>query len=445
MRSTTALAGAIVLASTAMAAAAPKTNFFKEFTATWCVYCPDVAEGLYTLLQENPETTTALMIHGGDNYTTALGNQLINFYNLTGYPTVWLDGTASQVGSYGSPAGNYANLSNMLAGAASSTDVTIDVAGNEGTTNQYTLDITVAVENGGSTRNMRIYTTQAYNQVNWPESNEIQFNTLRQSAPTQDVTLSAGQSHTFSHTFTLTGESTNTEHVNYVVWAQQNANSAPAMIYQAKEHNHGEAPPADVTVGVDGDYTTIQAALDAVGSGSTVTVDPGTYVEQLDFNGRTINLVSASMDPLDTIIDADGEGTVLTMMGNASGDLNGFTIRGGMNSSGSAIRAAGSPTITNCIFRNNTATISFVILSAGDAYLAGNMFCSNDPNTIGGSWTDGGNNTFDDACEDEPCDGDFNGDGLVDVNDILHVLSGFGSDYDVNDILLVLSAFGDMC
>jgi plastocyanin len=349
------------------------------------------------------------------------------------------------VGSYGSPASNYANLVNMLNGALTTTDVTIDVVGSEVSSNQYALDITVAVENGGATRNMRIYTTQVYDQVNWPEAGETQFNTLRQSAPTQDVTLSAGQSHSFSHTFTLTGESTNTQYVNYVVWAQQNANSAPAMIYQTKEHSHGEAPPADVTVGPDGDYTTIQTALDDVGSGSTVTVSPGTYMEVLDFNGRSINLVSASMDPTDTIIDADGTGTVLTMMGGSSGDLTGFTVRGGYNSAGSAIRTDGSPMVTNCIFRDNTATVNYVILSSGNTYLGDNVFCNNDPNTIGGMWTDGGNNTFDDSCGDEPCDGDFNGDNVVDVNDILHVLAGFGSEYDVNDILMILSAFGDTC
>ena len=233
MRSATLWAATGVMAVSSTVAAAEKVHLFKEFTATWCGYCPAVAEGLHTVLENNPETTTGLMIHGGDAYTTTLGNQLINFYSLSGYPTVWLDGTWSQVGSYGSGSANANNLQNMLNGAGSSTDVTIEVIGEELSSNQYTLDITVGVEAGGQSRNIKLYITQVYNQHNWPEANETQFNTLRQSAATQTFTLSPGQSHDTSHTFTLSGESLNTQYVNYVIWAQLNNSSAPAMVYQA--------------------------------------------------------------------------------------------------------------------------------------------------------------------------------------------------------------------
>ena len=60
------------------------------------------------------------------------------------------------------------------------------------------------------------------------------------------------------------------------------------------------------------------------------------------------------------------------------------------------------------------------------------------------------------TCEDdtEPCDGDLDGNGAVDVKDILAVLAAFGSSdgsgdangdgvVDVNDMLLVISAWGD--
>ena len=46
-------------------------------------------------------------------------------------------------------------------------------------------------------------------------------------------------------------------------------------------------------------------------------------------------------------------------------------------------------------------------------------------------------------CED--CTGDLDGNGVVDVEDILLVIAGFGSDYTVDDILIVLGAFGDSC
>ena len=48
-------------------------------------------------------------------------------------------------------------------------------------------------------------------------------------------------------------------------------------------------------------------------------------------------------------------------------------------------------------------------------------------------------------CGDEPCMGDLNGDGVVNVNDILVAIDGFGGAYDVDDILDVLSSFGNDC
>ena len=447
MHNATFIAGAAVLVTASTLTAAPKVNLFQEFTATWCGYCPDVAGGLYTVLGNNPDTTCGLMIHGGDNYTTALGNQLLNFYSIGGYPTVWLDGTLSQVGSYGSENANASALQGLLNGAANTTDVAITVVGNEVSANQYGLDITVGVEPNGANRNMRIYVTQTYDLISWPESNEIQFNTLRQSAPTVDISLAPGQTHNFSHTFTLSGESLNTQHVNYIVWAQLNNSSGPAMVYQTVEHTHGEAPPADVTVGPSGDYSTIQAALDDVGSGSTVTVAPGVYNEALDFNGRSIHLVAASAgDPSQTVIDAGGMSRVLTVMGGASGSLNGFTITGGYEMTGSAMITNGSPNITNCVFRNNTSTQNYVIISSGMPVLTNNHFCGNDPNNqIGGFWNDAGGNVFDTSCGDEPCDGDYNADGMVNVDDILTVLGDFGGVYNVDDILSCLANFGDSC
>ncbi len=48
-------------------------------------------------------------------------------------------------------------------------------------------------------------------------------------------------------------------------------------------------------------------------------------------------------------------------------------------------------------------------------------------------------------CDELPCPGDVNGDGVVDVNDILEAVAGFGTDYDVNDILTILKNFDADC
>ena len=50
-----------------------------------------------------------------------------------------------------------------------------------------------------------------------------------------------------------------------------------------------------------------------------------------------------------------------------------------------------------------------------------------------------------DGSAGEPCPGDVSGDGVVNVDDILEAVSGFGDQYDVNDILIILENFGSNC
>jgi hypothetical protein len=50
-----------------------------------------------------------------------------------------------------------------------------------------------------------------------------------------------------------------------------------------------------------------------------------------------------------------------------------------------------------------------------------------------------------DCGDDMPCDGDLDGNGTVDVNDLLTAIDGFGGAYDVNDILSILANFGNDC
>ena len=45
----------------------------------------------------------------------------------------------------------------------------------------------------------------------------------------------------------------------------------------------------------------------------------------------------------------------------------------------------------------------------------------------------------------EECVGDLDGNGVVDIEDILLVIAGFGDEYTVDDILVVLAAFGSSC
>ncbi|MDP6542162.1 MAG: thioredoxin family protein, partial [Phycisphaerales bacterium] len=106
----TVIAALAIAFSVTSSEAAPRKVIAENFTATWCTYCPDVANGLIMLQDEFPDTFFAIQVHGSDAYSTTWGDLRQVFYSVPGFPTVWMDGVISQVGSYGSPSGNYTQL-----------------------------------------------------------------------------------------------------------------------------------------------------------------------------------------------------------------------------------------------------------------------------------------------------------------------------------------------
>jgi len=48
-------------------------------------------------------------------------------------------------------------------------------------------------------------------------------------------------------------------------------------------------------------------------------------------------------------------------------------------------------------------------------------------------------------CDEIECPGDLNGDGVVNVDDILEAVAGYGTVYDVDDILIALENYGSSC
>jgi hypothetical protein len=96
-------------------------------------------------------------------------------------------------------------------------------------------------------------------------------------------------------------------------------------------------------IGVPGDHSTIQAAINAAADGDQIVVSPGTYVENINFGGK--NIILRSTDPTDpsvvaiTIIDGNDAGSVVTFSGTEGTTcvLSGLTIRNGHFTDGGGI------------------------------------------------------------------------------------------------------------
>jgi len=117
---------------------------------------------------------------------------------------------------------------------------------------------------------------------------------------------------------------------------------------------------AATTIHVPANQPTIQAGINAASNGDTVLVAPGTYKENINFNGKAIT-VKSSNGPTVTIIDGQGLTSVVRFSSNETSTsvLSGFTIQNGnaLNSpegegGGIAVESA-SPIIKNNIIQSN--------------------------------------------------------------------------------------------
>ncbi len=121
----------------------------------------------------------------------------------------------------------------------------------------------------------------------------------------------------------------------------------------------------NVPLTVPDNYSTIQEAINASSDGDEIIVSPGTYQENINFNGK--NVVLRSEDPEDddvvqnTVIDGDNQGRVVTFENgeDTGAKLLGFTITGGHlnteNGGGIYITEGSSPLIKGNIIKDNSA------------------------------------------------------------------------------------------
>lgn len=110
------------------------------------------------------------------------------------------------------------------------------------------------------------------------------------------------------------------------------------------------------TYTVPDDYVTIQAAINASIDGDTIIVRPGTYVENIDLQGKLITLRSL-WGPEITTIDGNRAGIVVTANSGEKAQtvLSGFTIKNGLgaNGAGGIVCTNSSPKIENNVITYN--------------------------------------------------------------------------------------------
>jgi len=122
---------------------------------------------------------------------------------------------------------------------------------------------------------------------------------------------------------------------------------------------------AQTTLVVPTTHPTIQAAINAALPGDTVLVLPGTYVERIDFLGKSIT-VRGTAGAAATTINGNQGGSVVTFAANEppTATLEGFTITNGLGvlqfaailpqaAAGGIMCVNASPTIRRCVVRGN--------------------------------------------------------------------------------------------
>ncbi len=145
-------------------------------------------------------------------------------------------------------------------------------------------------------------------------------------------------------------------------------------------------------INIPTDYPTIQQGMNAAVNGDTVLVQPGTYVENINFNGHNIVLGSLFLTTgntlyiLSTLIDGGNLDRVITIRNGIAPTVVGFSILGGYASHGAGIYISAS----NPIIANNHIVGNQAIAFGGAVHCDSNSSATFIKNKISGNWADWG-------------------------------------------------------
>lgn len=132
---------------------------------------------------------------------------------------------------------------------------------------------------------------------------------------------------------------------------------------------------------VPDDYPAIQDAIDNAANGDTIIVRAGTYMENINYLGKTFTLKSES-GPVDTVINGGQAESVVRFISGEGNDtvLDGFTLTNGWGYDGGGVFCENSaPTILNNIIVLNQANYGggISILDSNEIDITGNIIENN--------------------------------------------------------------------
>lgn len=106
--------------------------------------------------------------------------------------------------------------------------------------------------------------------------------------------------------------------------------------------------------GTDGPKKTIKSAIGTVSADGIVKISNGTYKESNIIISKNLKIQGESDD--NTIIDAQGQNRIFTILSGVRVDISNLKLQNGQTSnSGGAINSKGSLSINDCTFYNNKA------------------------------------------------------------------------------------------
>jgi len=131
-------------------------------------------------------------------------------------------------------------------------------------------------------------------------------------------------------------------------------------------------PISATIIAIPYDYSLVQQGIDVASYGDTILVYPGTYAENINFNGHNVTVGSMFLITSDTsfisqtVIDGSSTGSVITLTSgeNRAAVIAGLTIQNGYSSNGGGIYCDNS----SPVIRNNKIKLNVVDSEGGGVY-----------------------------------------------------------------------------